>query len=163
MNQPSFIASLDVQRISQLLANTEVGNIVTYRQMSEEIGRDIQTEARGVLISARRITQRELGYIFGTIHGKGLQRLSDIEIVQTGAQTVVKIRHASRRGTERIANVAMPENLPIESRIRMNCYLSMLAMVNSISQEKRLKKLEERVALAEARLPLEKTLDAFKD
>lgn len=162
MKKPTFIASFDVRSLCNLMANTDIGQILSYEEMSKVIGRDVQTEARGALVSARRITQRELGYVFGTIYRLGLKRLSDVEIVQTGAQSVVKIHHASRRGADRIANAA-PEKLPIESRVQMNTYLSVLAMVHAVSTEKRLKRLEEKVAQAEARLPLERTLEAFKD
>jgi len=160
--RPTFVCSIDVRTLCHAFAETKIGDILTYQQLSELISKDVQTEARAILVSARRITQRELGYVFGTIHGHGLKRLSDVEIVQTGSETIVKIRHASRRGAERIA-AAAPEKLPIESRTQQNLYLSVLAMVHSAMTEKRLKKLEERVAQAESRLPLDKTLDAFRD
>jgi hypothetical protein len=160
--EPIFVASSDVRRLCKRLAEAQVGDVLTYKELSALIARDIQTEARGALMSARRITQRERGIVFGTIMNEGLKRLSDIEIVQTGAQAVVRIRHASRRGAERIG-VAAPEKLPIEARVQMNTYLTVLAAMHSLSQEKRLKKLEERVARAESRLPLDKTLEAFKD
>ena len=72
------------------------------------------------------------------------------------------IRRASRRGITRIA-AADPVKLPMESRVQMNTYLSVLGMLHVSLQEKRLKRLEERVAKAESRLPLDTTLDAFKD
>jgi len=159
--EPTFIASIDVKTICKAFSEAQVGQIITYETLSRLIGRDVQTEARNVLVSARKITQRELGYVFGTIQGEGLKRLSDIEIVQTGAQTVVKIRRSSRRGVERISN-AVPEKLPIEGRVQMNTYLSVLAMLQTSLQNQRIKKLEERVAQAESRLSLDKTLDAFK-
>lgn len=162
MNEPTFVASLEVRRLCAAFAETHTGDILTYKSLSALIGKDVQTEARSVLNSARKITQRELGYVFGTIYGEGLKRLSDIEIVQTGSETMVKIRRNSRRGAERIAHAA-PEKLPIESRVQQNTFLSVLAMIHAASTEKRLKKLEEKVAQAESRLPLERTLDAFKD
>lgn len=160
--KPNFVASIDVRALCKVFAETRVGEVLTYQQLSEVIRKDIQTEGRQALTSARAITQRELGYVFGTIFRVGLKRLSDIEIVQTGQQTVVKIRNQSKRGAQRVATAA-PEKLPIESRIQQNTYLSLLAMVHATVQEKRLKKLEERVAQAEAKLPLDKTLEAFKD
>jgi hypothetical protein len=162
MRGPQFVASLDVKTLCKAFAESYVGQVFTYKDLSKLIGRDVQTEARSILVSARKITQRALGYVFGTIQDEGLKRLSDIEIVQTGAQTVTKIRHASRRGAERIAHAA-PEKLPIEARVQQNTLLSVLAMVHSAMTEKRLKKLEERVAQAESRLSLDKTLEAFKD
>lgn len=162
MKAPTFVASIDAKRICVLLASSHVGQLIPYREMSEAIGRDIQTEARTVLNTARRIVQRDRSYVFGTVPKEGLKRLSDVEIVQTGAQTVSKIRHASRRGINRIT-AADPVQLPIESRVQMNTYLSVFGMLHVSLQEKRLKQLEERVARAESRLPLDTTLDAFKD
>lgn len=160
--EPTFVASIDVRSICKAFSETKVGDTVTYLQLSELIGRDVQTEARSVLTSARKISQREDGIVFGTIYKVGLKRLSDIEIVQTGAETVVKIRRASRRAGDRVA-VPRPENLPIESRVQQNLYLSVFAMLHNVAQDKQIKKLEERVARAESRLPLDKTLDAFRD
>lgn len=162
MKEPMFIASLEVQKLCTAFAESYIGQLFTYKYLSSLINKDVQTEARSILVSARKITQRELGFVFGTVYGQGLKRLSDIEIVQTGGETVVKIRRTSRRGAERIAHAA-PEKLPVETRIQQNMYLSVLAMVHSTMTEKRLKKLEERVAQAESRLPLDKTLDAFRD
>jgi len=162
MKEPQFVASIDVKTLCKAFAESHVGQIFTYKDLSQLIERDVQTEARNILTSARKITQRELGYVFGTIHGEGLKRLSDIEIVQTGTQTVARIRHASHRGVARISNAA-PEKLPLEGRVQMNTYLSVFAMLQTSLQEKRIKKLEARVAQAESRLPLDKTLEAFKD
>lgn len=162
MKSPTFIASLDAKRLCLLLESTPVGRLVTYKDLSAAIGRDVQTEARGVLYSARLIVQREISYVFGTVPNEGLKRLSDVEIVQTGAQTVSRIRRASRSGINRIT-AADPVQLPVEARVQMNTYLSLLGMLHTSLQEKRLKQLEERVARAESRLPLDTTLDAFKE
>ena len=162
MKSPTFVASMDAKRLCLLLESSYVGQLVTYKELSTAIGKDVQTEGRSILNSARRIVQRELSYVFGTVANQGLKRLSDVEIVQTGAQTVSSIRHASRRGINRIA-AADPVRLPMDSRIQMNTYLSVLGMLHISLQEKRLKKLEQRVALAESRLPLDTTLDVFKD
>jgi hypothetical protein len=162
MGRPTFVASIDVRTLCGALGECNTGQLLTYRHLSQLIGRDVQTEARAVLGSARKIMQRERGFVFGTVIGEGLKRLNDVEIVQTGAQTIVSIRHASRRGAERVAKAA-PEQLPLESRVRMNTYLSVLAMLHAATTERRIKKLEARVAQAESRLPLDKTLEAFKD
>ena len=45
----------------------------------------------------------------------------------------------------------------------MNSYLSLFGMLYSATQEKQLKKLEQRVAQAEQKLPLNKTLEAFHE
>ena len=162
MKSPTFIASLDAKRLCLLLEASYVGQLITYKEMSSAIGRDVQTEARAALNSARRIVQRELSYVFGTVPNEGLKRLNDVEIVQTGAQTVKSIRHASGRGIKRIA-AADPSRLPVDSRIQMNTYLSVLGMLHVSLQEKRIKALEQRVAQAESRLPLNATLDSFKN
>ena len=103
MKSPTFVASMDAKRLCLLLESSYVGQLVTYKELSTAIGKDVQTEGRSILNSARRIVQRELSYVFGTVANQGLKRLSDVEIVQTGAQTVSSIRHASRRGINRIA------------------------------------------------------------
>ena len=85
MKEPQFVASIDVKTLCKAFAESHVGQIFTYKDLSQLIERDVQTEARNILTSARKITQRELGYVFGTIHGEGLKRLSDIEIVRPRA------------------------------------------------------------------------------
>jgi hypothetical protein len=161
-NRPTFTASYDVRTLVLYLSECPVGKLITYQEMSGLIDKDVQTEARHILTSARKITQREHGIVFGTIPEEGLKRLSDYEIVQTGQDTVVKIRRASHRGVTRIA-VAQPEKLSLEQRTQQNTYLSFLAMLHLASQEKRIKKLEAKVKEVQARLPLDTTLEAFKE
>jgi hypothetical protein len=161
MNRPNFIASIDVQTLCRAMAESQVGDILTYQQLSALIHKDIQTEGRQALLSARRIVQRDMQIVFGTIYKEGLKRLSDTEIVMTGQQTVVRIRRASHRGAARVA-VARPERLQPDGRLRQNTLLSLLAMIHASTTESRMRKLEGKVAQAESKLPLEATLNAMQ-
>ena len=158
---PDFIRSIDVQTLCRAMTDTQPGEILTYQQLSALIDKDIQGEARQALISARHIVERDMQIVFGTIHKEGLKRLSDTEIVMTGQQAVARIRRASHRGANRVA-VARPEKLKPEALLRQNTLLSLLAMVHGSTLESRIRKLEERVARAESKLPLEQTLIAMQ-
>jgi len=163
MNQPTFVASIDAKSIYAILKEAEVGAVVPYKVMSEAIGRNVRNGARGAMETARKMAQRELGFVFGVIPKEGLRRLTEVEKVGSGAQFITKIRRAAQRGIDRQRTVKNPEALPPEIKVRSFVYESVLGMVASSMQEKKINKIEAKVQQTQASLPLAKTLEAFKD
>lgn len=133
---------------------------VTYAALSDVLGRDVRNGAWTVLASARRALQRE-GIVYGTIRKVGIKRLDDEEIVGTGRDALKKTRRASRRALNRLA-CADYDKLTNEGRIKHNTYVSMLGALNAITKEPQIRKIEAGVEDAQAKLPLAKTLEAFK-
>jgi len=155
--------SLDSKMIYDRLKKSAVEEIVSYAELSKMIGRDTQNGGRGSIQTARRKALREDYIVFGVVRNIGLKRLSDVEIVATGEDTVTRIRRASTRGFRTITAVRDFDALPNDSKIRHNTYASVLGALSMATTAARMKKLEGRVAEAKASLPLAKTLEAFSD
>lgn len=155
--------SLDSKMIYERLKKTEIGDIIPYSELSTLIGRNAQNGGRGSIQTARRKSLREDYMVFGVIHNVGLKRLSDLEIVATGEDTVTKIRRASARGFRIITAIRDFDKLPNDKKILHNTYASVLGALSMATTAARMKKLEGRVAEAKASLSLTGTLEAFRD
>lgn len=163
MSDKKIIAalSLDAKLLYERLKSAKIGDVVTYQELSNIIGRDVLDPGRGLLQTARRKALREDYFVFGIVRKEGLKRLSDLEIVATGEDTVGRIRRTARRGFRTITAVKDFEALPNEAKIRHNVYASMLGAVAMAASAPQMKKLEKKVSEAKAQLSLTKTLEAF--
>ena len=155
--------SLDSKMVYERLKKSVIGETISYSELSTIIGRNTQNGGRGALQTARRKALREDYMVFGVIHNVGLKRLSDLEIVATGEDTVTKIRRASTRGFRTVTAVREFDKLPNDAKVRHNTYASVLGALSMATTAARMKKLEGKVAEAKASLPLMKTLEAFSD
>ena len=155
--------SLDSKMIYDRLKKTDIGDVIPYAELSTLIGRSAQNGGRGSIQTARRKSLREDYMVFGVLRNVGLKRLSDIEIVATGEDTVRKIRRTSAKGFRVITAVREFDKLPNEKKVLHNAYASALGAISMATSGARMKRLEARVAEAKASLSLAGTLDAFRD
>lgn len=161
---PKTIASLsiDAKVIYDRLKTAIVGELIPYKELNDLVDRNLQKD-RGPLTTARRIAQRNDQVVFDCVLNSGLRRLSDVEVVGTGAQTVRRIRSAAKNGARKITSVKDYAGLPNESKIEHNMYASVFGAVYAAMAPKRLEKVSQRViANDSSQLPLAKTLEAFK-
>ena len=155
--------SVDTMLVHDLLEKKEVGDVVTYAELTKLIGRDIQNKARGCLNTAKRMLQREKRFVFGTIMTVGVKRLDDVQIVGTSESTLKKIRGESKRGARRLACVHDYDGLPNGEKIKHNAAVSMLGALSQATKPGSIKRIESKVAEANERLAIGSTLEAFKD
>lgn len=153
--------SIDSQLIAERMMQVEIGQLVTYEVLSEVIGQDVTGDhGRGCLATARRMLQRDSQMVFDAVRGVGLKRLSDAEIVQSGARSVRRVRSAARRGSRLLTSVGDFDSLPASDKLRHNATLSVLGAIEAISSAGSVKKVEQRVTAASP-LPIAATLAAF--
>jgi hypothetical protein len=101
----------------QTLRAVPLGGEISYRTLSEAIGRDVRTVARGRLTSARNIAQRDHGVCFFAQRGQGLRRITIEEMPQVGEHARRRIRSTTRGALKTItavvstANGASPETM----------------------------------------------------
>lgn len=150
--------NLDVQLLADFLRDKS--GLVSYPEISAVLGRDVQGAAWHVLAGARKSLERD-GIVFGTVRGAGINRLTDDEIVGTGRDALSRIRRSSRRAINRLA-CADYGKLSNDGKVKHNTYASMLGALNQATKEPQIRKVEAAVTTAQAKLPLAKTLDAFK-
>lgn len=154
--------SIDAKVLHDRLKQAQVGEVLTWVDLSKLIGRDVRRHAYGALNTARKRAQNDDLCVFGTVFKVGLKRLSDTEVVDTGQQVVDKVRRTTRRGVKRLTSVTDFSAMPNESKIKHNAYVSMLGALCDVSTTRRLHQVEKEVATANAAISMVKTLEIFK-
>jgi len=151
----------DTKALADRLAKAKTGELITYEELSGLIGRNVQAIARSNMESARDIVMRDGQIVFGVVRNIGLKRLNAAETVQTGQDSVDHIRRTSKRALRRITSLEY-EALPNEMKIKHNMYASAFGVLAHMMGAPQMRRLEGRVEAAHDRLPLMKTLEAFK-
>lgn len=155
--------SVDTNLIYQRIERAEIGEVITYDEMSDLIGRNVRTKAAHNLASARRRAFNQRQMVFDAVHKVGIKRLNDVEIVTTTQQAIDKARRSARRAAKRITAVRDFDALPKELRVKHNTFMSALSAMAAITKAGPMAKLEKIVGEAQQTLPLAKTLEAFRD
>lgn len=153
--------SVDARILRDRLRALDVGDRVGYAELSEAIGRNVQTIARGALATARRALMREDRVVFGVERGEGLIRLNDGEIVEHGSTGLRRIRRAAQR-TAKLVTCAEFDRLSPEERSRHNMTLSLTGALQIMTSSHSQKKIEQAVSAANEAIPLAKTLEMFQ-
>jgi hypothetical protein len=153
--------SADARFLYQEIIKVSIGDAITYKALSGLIGRDVQDEARGALMTARRIAERDKNIVFGVIRDVGLKRLNDAEIVSTGEDARGRIRRIARRSVARVLRVNNYAELSQEDKVRHNAYASLFGAIEQMASPKSIAKLEQYAKDAQAELPIKRTLELF--
>lgn len=165
MSKALFEPSVDTNFLAAKLSKVDVGEIVTYEELSDAIdGRDVRPGQPGysALVSARRRLERQHGIVFGSVRKVGLKRLSDIGIVDTSDQAIASIRRKARRSAKRLTCVKNYEGMPAEKQVKHNAYMSIFGALAAASRASTVRLIEEEVAIKQDQLSLTKTLEFFK-
>lgn len=146
--------SLDVKTIHDLMADTKVGSVVTYDDITAAIGRDARHN-RGAMHSAMRILKNSKRMVFGCVPKVGYKRLSDEEIIDSGDDCIARIRRLSRRGAKTLACVEFDALSP-QDKLRHNAKMTVLALTQESTTHTAVKRIEQAVSDANAALPCAK-------
>lgn len=152
--KPNFVASSDAKVLADLLRNAEVGQVVTYEEMSEAIGREV-TQDRSAIYTARAIVQREDRMIFDCVMKVGVKRLADADIVNLGDRARARVRKIASSVTKAITCVNY-DSMSRESQVKHNTALSMFGVFSELSANKSFIKLQSHVSTVGTDLPVAK-------
>jgi hypothetical protein len=152
--------SIDTKMLTDRLAKLGTGEMVPYAELSSLIGRNVQKEARGNLMSAMRRLLAD-GSVFGTVRGQGVKRLTDLEIVGCGPEIIGRVRRAARRAGAKLANIQDFDALPPEAQTTHNMALSVVGVLAHMTKAGTVRKLEERIEAGRQALPLRRTLEVL--
>ena len=161
--RPQFLLSIDVKTCYDRLVAASVGDIIPYEQLEALVGRTVRDKGAWILASARRRAFTQNSMLFGTISKVGLKRLNDQEIVDTATDAVLRIHQASLRAARRLTAVRDFDSLDAKYKMRHDVGISALALLAHITKEGQMKKLETAVSKSLRTLPLQKTLEAFRE
>lgn len=151
---PVFVASADAVKLAEMLAKTEVNQIVQYAKMSEIIGRDV-LQNRSLMQTAKAIVQRENRYVFAAVRNVGLKRLQSEDIVDLGDNARARIRRVASTTTKKLKCVQY-DAMPKEKQVKHNTTLSMLGVIAELGSEKSYLRLEAKVKDVASTLPAAK-------
>lgn len=152
--------SIDSRLLAERLMNLEVGETISYVELSAIIRRNVQKEAGVNLRTARRLIMREHRIIIGTIRSEGVKRLDDLGAMKSGEQSLGKIHREAKRGAEKLACVTF-ENLSNEEKTKHLTTSAAIGALFTITKTSSLKKLEKATGESKQSLPLTATLEAF--
>lgn len=77
-------------------------NLVTYKELSAAIGRDVQKEARGLLGTARRLVENQHKILLEAVTNTGIQKTNECEGAMDKAHA--HIRRMAKKTTKRVGN-----------------------------------------------------------
>lgn len=153
--QPDFQMSADAHSISKHLQSTQIGQTVTYEELSKIIGRDIKKEAKSALYTALKHLQKESRFVFGTIKGEGIKRLDNAEIVSLSDKARNAIRRTARRTVKKIV-CADYDKLTNEFKIKHNAAISVFGVMTELTFDKSMRKIEQKITATGESLPVAK-------
>jgi len=153
--------SLDAQTLLDVLLEMQPGDFVSYQDLSDLIGKDVQVgEGYRALFRARTILEREERQVVTPVPGEGIRCLTDEEKVDSGCGFVGKAGRAGARGVSRVSCVESFEHLPNEKKIEHNYVLSIAGAIQHFARPKTRKQIEERIAQTRKPMACDETLNA---
>lgn len=159
-----FEATIETQELTIALSEAVDSETVTYNALSDRIGQNVQTTARGILASARRRLMRD-GIVFETVMKVGLKRLPKAVVATgIGPETNKKVRALVRRQIKKASTISQEDyaGLTKDEQTSYNVARSHLGVLAEIAKEKSSRNTEKAVAVAGKPLPLAETLKAFR-
>jgi hypothetical protein len=163
MSQDKAIPELsnDVRVLVTKLIEIQPGATISYAELTKLIARDVQSAARHLLVSARRVVQRRHGLVFEAVMNIGLKRLDTAGLAAAAPSYVARTHRMARRGTAKLL-CAKPDELPEADRSRLYAHTAALGVIADITKPKKLALLEGRAAQSAVPLALQETLAVFK-
>ena len=156
--QPIFRASVETTQIYDRLKASKIGDIVSYTELSEIIGKNVQYAGRSNLVSAIRMLERDR-IVFASVKDIGVKNLNDIEKVQFGNSGIDRIRRLSRRSSRKIL-CSEYDLLDDAAKLKYNASLSVLGAVAVFSKPTSIARIEHYAPYS--RLDLNRTIEMFK-
>lgn len=105
-----FLRRPETSMLIELLKDEPVGSEVSYAELSQHIGSNVQLEGNAYLTSARDFLKRE-GQVWGVIRGQGIKHLDDGERIQLSKSEQGSARRKASRSMKTALAVVDYESL----------------------------------------------------
>lgn len=151
--------SADTSIIENRLRNTQVGDVVTYDELSQILGRDVREYCMGNVNTARRTLVDE-AIFFDCLTNAGYKRLNNEEAVSVSDHYRTRARKSARRGMNHLAHVPF-DGLTEESKRKHLAMSAQLGAIELFSSSKASKKIEATVTDVSHKLAIGETLKLF--
>lgn len=158
--------SVEAQTLLKRLLRAAIGEIVTYDELSQLIGRDVRPSAHRayvMLVTAKKKALAEQNYHFEAVRGVGLKRCSDAEKVDGAQAYLGRARTAATKAARVATSVDDFEGLSSEMQIKHNMLLSQAGLIRQATDARTAKKIANVVKTQQSVLPPALMLQAFRD
>jgi hypothetical protein len=146
-----FRAAPETRLLYQRLMRLDVGETVTYGDLSRVAGVDVRLDGRPRLGSAFRMCARE-GHIIKTVWGVGVKRLSDDEILDLAPKNIRKMGRLAKRAQREVSHVDY-DGLADDKKVEFNVTMSQLAVMQMLAKPKVRGQIEAEVTRRAQELP----------
>ena len=154
--------SPETRMLRQYLRTVAKNAVVTFAQMSEQCGVDVQKKP-SVIASARHgLLGDAVPIVIASVRGVGVIRLDDAGIVESSDHDIDMIRRKARRSVRKITAVADFAAMPPKLQLAHTVRLSIFTAVASMASDAGMKKIEPMVSAGTRELPISETLRAFR-
>jgi hypothetical protein len=127
-----------LRRLADLFNTTSIGELATYRAMTQHLGFDIHTR-RWLTIAAKRIANEETGAIFATERNVGYRRLPGAQAHALGRQARHRIRRVSNVTVKFITRaLVLTNDMPDEDRRTILTELAALNLLKHLTMDRHL-------------------------
>jgi hypothetical protein len=158
--RPSFEVHIDTRLLYQRLVASQIGETVTYADLSETISREV-VGADSNLQSALRRAFRDDNMVFSNIAKIGYKRLDDGEIVKSSSNDVSGLRRKAKKSSERLFKVKDYAGLSDAARISHATNASIFGAVSAFLTPRGIKAVQSGVTARGAELPVAETIKLF--
>lgn len=136
--------STDSRVLEMMLSELEVGQMLTYDDLSKAIRKDVRLAARAALQTARDALLRDRKMVFGVEQGKGVVRLNDEQIVESSEADRMRLNRAANRAIRKLEAVEFAK-LSDEHKQKHIVYSAQMGAVSLFSGKKTTRRLETKV------------------
>jgi len=158
-HRPKFVVSFETQQLADRLKSLQVGDIVSYEELSRLAGENVQQHSAR-LRSARKMVERDSGFLLAPIRGIGIKRIEPTEQAMIGPNAIQKARRRTNRDLFRMSLVAF-DALTDEQKAAHNTAASALGAMELFTRARSLHKLAAAVGNQHERIPVADTLKLF--
>jgi len=159
MENGRFAKSADTAIIENRLRNTQVGELVTYDELSKLLGRNVIEFCRSNVNSARHTLVRE-SIFFDCVANQGYQRLNSEQAVNASEHYRTRAKKAARRGLVHLQHVPF-DGLTDEGKKKHLTMSAQLGAVELFSTTKATKRIETAVKDVSHKMAIGETLKLF--
>jgi hypothetical protein len=156
---PAISAEADI--LCKRLSDLSPGQVVTYEELSMVIARDVRTDARGALVTARKKAEGDHGMLLVVVRGIGIKRAMGEDYVGQVASAVKHTRLHAKRQLKRSLRMTKEEytNLSDEQKTKINVDRTICGTVAHFAGGRIAKKIEEEVKVQNERLSIGKVME----
>jgi hypothetical protein len=157
-----FQKGVDAQALETALRPLQPGAFISYSALSALISRDVQTEARPVLETARKTLLAE-GIRFDVVRAEGLKRMTDAEIALSGTSEVRGVHRRANAGLRRLSAVRDFDGLQNGEKVAHNTAAAQLGILSHASSSHQTKRLTKTVGTVRLDGPTTEAIAAIVD